>query len=103
MEFPRFLLLVFVSGLLNSKSSHALTQEQADLIDSVIEQFQAENFVPGCALSIVQDGEIVVTKGYGKRNIADDLNVDPDTLFAIGSISKVCTGICYFVYYMRFD
>jgi len=90
MEIPKFLLLVFVSVLLNTKSSHALTQEQADLIDSVIEQFQAENFVPGCALSIVQDGEIVVTKGYGKRNIADDLNVDPDTLFAIGSISKVC-------------
>jgi len=87
----KLLFLVFIGSLLSSTSSHALTQEQADLIDSVVEQFQVENFVPGFLLSAVQDGEMIITKGYGKRNIDDDLDVDTDTLFAIGSISKVGT------------
>jgi len=97
----KLLFLVFVFGLVELKSSHAITQEQADLIDSLVEQFQTENFVPGFLLSAVQDGEIIITKGYGKRNIEENLDVDADTLFSIGSNSKVC-GVQFIKLQMEF-
>ena len=47
--------------------------------------------VPGLAVAIVQDGEVVLAKGYGVRDVAGNLPVTPDTLFAIGSSTKAFT------------
>ena len=46
---------------------------------------------PGLAVAIVQDGEVVRAKGYGVRDVARNLPVTPDTLFAIGSSTKAFT------------
>lgn len=45
----------------------------------------------GLTVAIVKDGEVVLAKGYGKRSLADGRAVEPDTLFAIGSVSKQFT------------
>lgn len=47
--------------------------------------------VTGAALAVVKDGQVVHLKGYGLRNIKQSLPVTPDTLFAIGSITKSFT------------
>jgi len=75
--------------LLNSEATYSLTPEQSELIDSLVDLFRVGNYVPGVMLTIVQDGVSVIEKGYGKKNIDDDLDVDPNTLFAIGSVTKV--------------
>lgn len=45
----------------------------------------------GAALVIVQDGKIVLAKGYGTKVAGQDAPPDADTPFAIGSISKELT------------
>jgi len=48
--------------------------------------------VPGAALAIVQDGKVVLTRGYGQRDIEADLPVTPQTQFVICSITKSFTA-----------
>ena len=46
--------------------------------------------IPGLTFVAVQDGETLLTKGYGHASIEEDRAVDPETaVFRIGSISKV--------------
>lgn len=48
--------------------------------------------VPGMAVAIVKDGEVVLAKGYGVLSIDDATPVDQHTLFAIASNSKAFTS-----------
>jgi CubicO group peptidase (beta-lactamase class C family) len=47
--------------------------------------------VPGLAVAIVKDGEVVFAHGFGFRDVAHKLPVTPRTLFAIGSCTKAFT------------
>jgi CubicO group peptidase (beta-lactamase class C family) len=44
--------------------------------------------VPGLAVSVVKDGKVVFSKGYGVRKVGEPAPVDEHTWFSIGSISK---------------
>jgi CubicO group peptidase (beta-lactamase class C family) len=48
--------------------------------------------VPGVAVAILKDGEVVRAAGYGVRQANTQDKVDGDTLFSVGSISKVTTA-----------
>lgn len=49
--------------------------------------------VPGIAISIVKDGNLVFAEGFGLRDTKKGLRVTPQTLFAIGSCSKAFTAV----------
>ncbi|OLT60381.1 serine hydrolase domain-containing protein [Moorena bouillonii] len=48
--------------------------------------------VPGLAIAVVKDGELVFEGGYGTTRLGDGTPVDPDTLFSIGSTTKAMTA-----------
>lgn len=48
--------------------------------------------VPGMAVAIVKDGQVVLARGYGVRDVARGGAVDEHTLFAIASNSKAFTA-----------
>src|SRR5205814_1904315 len=47
--------------------------------------------VPGAAMAIVANGKVVSAKGFGLRDVKNNLPVTPDTLFPIGSCTKAFT------------
>ena len=47
--------------------------------------------VPGIAVAVVKDGQVVVAKGYGVRSLATKEPVDANTLFGIASNTKAFT------------
>ncbi len=49
--------------------------------------------IPGVAISIVHQGKVIYQRGFGLRNVKENLPVTPDTLFAIGSTSKAFTAV----------
>ena len=59
--------------------------------DAVVAQAMTDWKVPGVALAVVQNGEVILLKGYGFRDVKNQLPVTPKTLFAIGSITKSFT------------
>lgn len=48
--------------------------------------------VPGLALAIVKDDRVVYARGFGVRNVKTREPVTPDTIFAIGSVTKSFTA-----------
>ncbi|MET0295543.1 MAG: serine hydrolase, partial [Phenylobacterium sp.] len=63
-------------------------------VDGVVSSAMAGDHVAGVAVSVVQNGQVVLKKGYGFADLASGRRVDPDqTLFRIGSISKTFTYI----------
>ena len=49
--------------------------------------------VPGVSVTIIEDGQIVLTKGYGFADLKTKRPVTPDTVFRAGSISKSFTAV----------
>jgi CubicO group peptidase (beta-lactamase class C family) len=47
--------------------------------------------VPGLAIAIVQEGNVVFREGFGLRDLENDLQASPNTRFAIGSTTKAFT------------
>lgn len=43
---------------------------------------------PGCALSVMQNGEIVYEHGYGMADLDHDVIIKPDSVFHVASMSK---------------
>jgi CubicO group peptidase (beta-lactamase class C family) len=60
-------------------------------LDAWVERAMRTFDVPGLALAIVKDDEVVVTKGYGVRKLGDPTPIDAHTLFGIGSNTKAFT------------
>jgi CubicO group peptidase (beta-lactamase class C family) len=62
------------------------------LVDGAVRQAMAGSHVAGATVAVVQDGQVVLKKGYGLAGVAPARAVDPDrTLFKIGSVSKLFT------------
>lgn len=62
-------------------------------LDAWITGAMAEWKVPGVAVGVVKDGQVVLAKGYGYRNLEEKLPVTARTLMAIGSNSKSFTAV----------
>ena len=63
-------------------------------VDGVVKDAMAREHIAGATVSIVQNGQVVLKKGYGFASLRPNRLVDPDrTLFRIGSISKTFTWI----------
>ncbi|MDX6216051.1 MAG: hypothetical protein QOG99_1635 [Frankiales bacterium] len=64
----------------------------AEQIRELVEAERERFGVPGCAVVVVKDGEVVLAEGFGKRDVDADLPVTADTLFPIGSSTKTFTA-----------
>ena len=49
--------------------------------------------VPGVAIAVVKGGEVILSEGFGLRNVQDSLPVTVETIFAIGSSTKAFTAL----------
>ena len=64
------------------------------LVDGLAAQAMARDHIAGAAVSVVQDGQVLLGKGYGVERLSPARPVDPDrTLFRIGGISSSFTWI----------
>lgn len=62
-----------------------------DGIAAMAERARAAFEVPGLAVAVVKDGEVVLARGFGVRRAGGRDPVDADTLFGIASNSKAFT------------
>ena len=63
-------------------------------VDGVMKDAMSRDHIAGVTVSVVQNGQVVLKKGYGFASLEPKRPVDPDrTLFRIGSISKTFTWI----------
>ncbi|WP_245838936.1 serine hydrolase domain-containing protein [Maribacter sedimenticola] len=68
---------------------NALKQALKDYFEEAIRSGD----IVGVGVSIVKGDSIIISDGFGKRKVDDSKEVDGETLFRLGSISKGFTGI----------
>jgi CubicO group peptidase (beta-lactamase class C family) len=71
----------------------SLSVADVSAVDAVMLRLMSMDNVPGAALALINDGNIVLEKGYGFRDLAAQATVTTATLFNIGSISKSFTAL----------
>lgn len=69
------------------------TIDTIEELDAFIADQLSSHEVPGTAVAILQNGEIVWQKGYGYANLETKTAATPDTPFHLGSISKAVMGV----------
>ena len=65
---------------------------QADKVDDYITSEMKNRRIPGLALAVIKNGEVIKTKGYGFANVELDDPVTPDTVFRLASMTKQFTA-----------
>lgn len=68
------------------------TFSDLNTLDTFIISSMERWHTPGLAIAIVKNGEILLTRGFGQRNVAQGLSATPETRFAIGSCTKAFTA-----------
>jgi CubicO group peptidase (beta-lactamase class C family) len=85
-----FLSLLTLGGVAprQQPSPAADLPARVDKLFSVIDAKTA----PGCAVAVVQDGTVVLKRGYGLANLDYEVPITPSTIFQVGSIAKQFTA-----------
>jgi CubicO group peptidase (beta-lactamase class C family) len=63
-------------------------------MDPYIREAMKKWEVPGLAIAVVKDGEMVIARGYGVCEFGKDRKVTKDTVFPIASCNKSFTAAC---------
>ncbi|MDQ6931204.1 MAG: beta-lactamase family protein, partial [Candidatus Eremiobacteraeota bacterium] len=85
-------LLALAGAAANAQSPAALTAQQTQRIDEYANTAMTSMHVPGMALAVVRDGNVVYRRGFGVKNTTTKAPVDANTNFEIGSITKQFTA-----------
>ncbi len=99
MKIMRYLLsisLVILTALnLITAPAYAISNPEGELtafLDRIINTKLENYHIPNAAVSIVKDGKVIYSKGFGIADTGTNAPVDADTtLFRIGSTSKLVT------------
>ena len=85
----RVLFVVATSAL----SAVAATAQVAPTtqIDAIFARFDRADS-PGCALGVIQDGRLVLQRGYGSANLDYQIPNGPEIVYYLGSVSKQFTA-----------
>jgi CubicO group peptidase (beta-lactamase class C family) len=73
--------------------SYSIPEEIKESIENKITATMTETHIPGLSLAIVWEDQVVYARGFGARNLKDNLPATPQTLYGIGSCTKSFTAL----------
>ena len=85
-----FTILIKVGTLLNAQT---LSQQQISEIGNAITEEMEITGVPGVALAIINDNQVVFEDGFGFANTSTKFPMTDSTIFQIASVSKTFTAL----------
>ena len=83
---------ILITGLLLQQNP---TQQALDTLDVNIREVMNSQHIPGVAACAVKDGNVVWIETYGYADLERNISVTNDTVFMLGSLSKIVTGIAF--------
>ncbi|MFT5812762.1 MAG: CubicO group peptidase (beta-lactamase class C family) [Psychroserpens sp.] len=88
---------IFIVGVLAISMLHSVSAQDLNLSNKIkriefsVNKTMAAFQVPGIALAIIKDNEVVLSKGFGVLKQGSEARVNADTLFGIASNTKAMT------------
>jgi len=70
-----------------------LSADQIAAFRSFLEKSRQQAGVPGMAVVMVQPGQTLLLEGFGKKSVATDATVTPDTRFALGPATEALNSL----------
>lgn len=90
---PRSAVAALLLLLGATAAEAALPKELEAKVTRLIEEELGESQAPGAAVAIVREGEVVYVHAFGVRSLEERTPVTPDTLFRLGSTTKMMTAL----------
>jgi len=75
------------------RTAHKFDAKRQQQVADFVEAMRKEYDVPGVAIGIVEDGKVVMSRGFGVRELGKPTPVDGDTRFMIASNTKALTTL----------
>jgi len=91
--FQRLLPAGYTRESFAGRTAHKLDAARLAKVAEFIESMRQAYEVPGVAIGIVQDGKVVMSRGFGVRELGKPEAVDGDTRFMIASNTKALTTL----------
>ncbi len=105
LRLPSLLTIAFLGACASapvpastpSQGTSAANPASAELPDAVTRAVDAvfaefDDRSPGCAVGVLQGGELALARGYGMANLEHDVPIGAETVFRIASTSKQMTA-----------
>ena len=70
-----------------------LAQPALSVFDAVVAELMRRASIPGLALGVTQDGEVIATRAYGWADVAARRPVTNESMFHIASVTKTVTAL----------
>ena len=86
-----YLSMLMTMSLVLSAGVFSQSKNTAEFDRILSAQFKADG--PGCAALVIEKGKVVYRKGFGKADLELNVNIQPDMVFRIGSITKQFTAV----------
>jgi len=85
-------ILIILLSILSINNAFSQLDKRLKGLDSELEKVLKKLEEPGFAIAIVENDQILYSKGFGYRDYENKIKVDSNTLFAIGSATKSFTS-----------
>ncbi len=89
LPFILIAIIIFIASY--SYIAHTNETSPFERVDRLFANVDNENS-PGAVIAILQDGEVIYSRGYGMANLEYDIPVTPETIFHVASVSKQFTA-----------
>ncbi len=94
MKYLQIILIITMFCIAGtSLNAQTLSQEQVNGIENAIADEMKITNVPGAALAIIKDNQVVFEKGFGLANTVTKLPMTDTTIFQIASVTKTFTAL----------
>lgn len=97
MKKLRFLIVFFLLFSLTFAVSEVIEKNITERFEKevvpIIEKDRARLNVPGLSIAVVSEGKIVWKRGFGYQNREERIPATPETIYRVGSISKLFNAI----------
>ena len=80
--------LCFAQDVSNANEPQTLNELQES-----IQKILIETNTPGAGIALVSGDETILLRGFGKADIENDIDVNENTMFRLGSVSKLFVGL----------
>lgn len=87
-----FLIIAILAIAICNNNVNAQEKQDYKALNNYIEKYVGEFEMPGFAVGIIKNGEVVFMETYGLENVDTGKKVDKKTLFGIASCSKAFTS-----------
>jgi len=88
-----FLIAAFVFSVLAVEAAAGpLDRGASSAMDKLVKDHMARGNVPGAAIAVLRDGEVLKVETYGLANVELNVPVTQDSVFDLASVTKPVTA-----------